>query len=148
MATIQATDLRGKVEPRIVGPEFDFGPLDSVAANAVLLTRENLRKVGAYPPRSEYDWDCLLFIYQTIAGVETIVDLSSMTITGTYYDHVSQVANVLTVANGGATGDVTLSFAVADAPTAGMYRFSVKAVDTDTFELCSGWLEIDPAIPT
>jgi len=148
MATIQATDLRIKVEPRIVGPEFDYGPLDGVAANAVLLTRDNLRKCGAYPPRSAHDWDCLLWVYQVIDGVETIMDMSGMALTATYWDDVTRVANDLTVSNGGATGDATLSFSVASAPTAGMYRFSIQAVDTDTFELCSGWLEITPAIPS
>jgi hypothetical protein len=148
MATIQSTNLTVKIEPAIVTPELDFGPTGSVAANAVLLTSENLRSVGAYAPRSAHDWDCHLWIYTTVAAAETALDLTDMTIAGTYYDPVSRTANTLTVAKGAGTGQLTVSFAVADAPTAGMYRFNITATETELFDLCSGWVEILPALPS
>lgn len=153
MATIQSTDLRIKVEPTIVTPELDFGPLDSVSANSVLLTRENLRKVGAYPPRNGQDWDCHLWVYTTIDGVETALDLADMAFTAVYWDYFARVANALTIAAGAGTGQLTISFAADDEPTAGMYRFAVTGKETvllvtNVFDVCGGWLEILPAIPS
>ncbi len=154
MATIQSTDLRIAVEPTIALPEFDFGPLDTVAANAVLLTRENLRKVGAYPPRNGYDWGCLLWVYQVVAGVETIMNMSDQLITGSYWDPVARAPTALTIANAGALGHITVSFDWLDDPVAGMYKFAVTSVapagigPTDRFDLMTGWLEILPAIPS
>jgi hypothetical protein len=149
MATIQSVDFRVLIEPTIVTPEFDFGPSDSVAANAVLLTREFLRNMGAYPVRNGHDWDCKLHIVQSIAGVETAVDLTDMTIAGTYWDWVTRTANTLTVAKTvAASGELTVSFAAATLPTAGMYEFAITATETELFDLCSGKLEILPAIPT
>jgi len=149
MATIQSTDFRVTIEPRIETPEFDFGPSDSVAANAVLLTREKLRTLGAYPPRNGHDWDCKLHVLQTVAGVETAVNLTDMTIAGTYWDWVTRVANTLTVAKTvAASGEITVSFAAADVPAAGMYEFVITATETELFDLCSGKLEIMPAVPT
>jgi len=151
MATIQSTDWRVKVEPTIVTPEFDFGPLDSVAANAVLLTSENLRKVGAYPPRVVYDWDCKLHVVQAIAGVETAVNITDFTLLAVYYDPIAQVAfNLTVVKTVAASGELTVSLDAGRSPVAvaGMYRFHVKATETEEFDLMSGWLEILPAIPT
>lgn len=151
MATIETTDTRIIVEPIIATPDYEFGPLDSVAANAVLLTRENLRKVGAYPPRVGRDWVCDLWVVFSVASVETPVDVSGWTLLGTYWDPVARVANMLPVALGAAavTGQlvITLPDAPVDLPTAGMYGFSISATDTDVFDVCSGWLEILPAMP-
>ena len=148
MATIQTLDLRVSVEPTIPTPELDFGPSSRVTANAVLLTRESLRTVGAYPPRSGHDWDCILAVYTVIAGVETALDMSSFTVTATYWDDVTMVANDLTIVAGTDTNQLVVSFEAADLPTAGMYRFAVVGEQTETFDICSGWLEILPAIPS
>ncbi len=149
MATIDSTDFRVQIQPTIVTPEWDFGPSDAVAANAVLLTRENLRTMGAYPPRVGYDFDCKLHILQVIAGVETAVNLTGIAIAGTYWDWVTRVANTLTVvASVAASGELTVSFAFDDLPTAGLYEFAIKATETELFDLCSGKLEILPAVPT
>jgi hypothetical protein len=148
MATIQSTDTRITIEPTIVTPELDFGPTLSVAANAVLLTSEKLRTVGAYPPRSGHDWDCHLWVYTTVSTVETALDLADMAIAGVYFDPVSRVANTLAVAKGAGTGQLTVSFAVADAPTAGLYGFAITATETELFDLCSGKIEILPALPS
>ena len=149
IATIQATDLRITIEPTIPTPEYDFGPSDSVAANAVLLTRENLRKLGAYPPRVSLDWDCNLWVYQVVGGVETAMDLTTVAVTGTYWDPVTRVATTLTVALGAGTGQITVSLDAATATTvAGMFRFQITGTETEEFDLLSGWLEIQPGIPT
>lgn len=146
--TTQATDFRIIIEPVIVTPAMEFGPSDSVPANAVLLTSEKLRTLGAYPARSGRDWDCKLWILQTIASVETAVDLTGMALAGTYWDDVTRAAVALTITTAaGTTGLTTISFAAADLPTAGMYRFLINATETEVFDLCSGWLEILPAQP-
>ncbi len=148
MATVVSTDTRVIIQPEIVTPEFDKGPGDSVAANAVLLTREYLRTLGSYPPRVSQDWDCKLFMVQLIAGVETAIDLTDMTIAGTYWDDVIRVAVTRDVPKPvGTAGQLDISFDVADAPTAGMYRFLVTATETELFDLCSGWIEINYAQP-
>lgn len=148
MATIQQTDLRVTIEPRVATPEFDRGPTDSVAANAVMLTAENLRTVGAYAPRSGRDWVCYLWVYGTVSGVETAVDLTDMTIAGVYWDPIARVANTLTIAKGAGTGQLTITFTDAQTLVAGMYDFAVSATETDIFDLLSGKLEILPAIPS
>ena len=151
MATIDSSDFRVQIQPTVVTPEWDFGPTDSVAANAVLLTRENLRTVGAYPPRSAYDWDAKLHITQTISGVETAVDLTDMTLTAVYYDPIIRTAYNLTVVKTiASSGEITVSFDAGRDPAAvaGMYRFHIKATETEEFDLLSGWIEILPAVPT
>ena len=152
MATIQSTSLVVKVEPRWVQAEYDFGPSASMAANGVLLTRESLRTLGAYPPISGGDWDCLLHVYQVVAGVETAVDMSNFSISGVYWDAVIQTAVTLRLSDSGAaSGYITVSFADGDAPVVGMYNFAIRAVDKtsmDIHELMSGKLEILPATPT
>jgi hypothetical protein len=58
------------------------------------------------------------------------------------------VANDLTSALGTGDGQLDISFAADDLPDAGMYRFAVTATQTEIFDLCGGWLEILPAIPS
>jgi len=148
MATIQVIDRLISLEPRHTTPEIDFGPMDAISADSVLITTDNLKKVGAQPPRCGQDFVCLLWVVDSISGVETFRDISGYTLTGTYWDPVSRVANTLTVALGSGTGDFTITFADTDSLTAGMYRFQVTATETDVFELCSGWIEITPEIPS
>jgi len=148
MATQQATDSVIKIKPTIITPEFDFGPSDSVAANSVLLTQQYLRQLGAYAPRVGRDWDCHLWYYLVIDGDETAQALTDMTVSGTYWDPIKRVANTLTTAKGAGTGQITISFAATDSLIAGLYRFAITAVETETFEVCSGWLEIASEVPS
>ncbi len=151
MAIIQSTDFTLTIEPVLSDIEFDFGPTDYVAANAVLLTREMLRTVGAYPPRVGHDWQCNLWLYQTIDGVKTIVDAGEWTLDATYWDAVTRVAVDLPIGHGLADGQMVIT--LLDSPVidavAGMYDFAVQAISAlDIFDVCSGKLEILPTIPT
>ena len=149
MATIQSTNLVVQIEPTIVTPEFDFGPTDSVAANSILLTAENLRTVGAYAPRSGRDWVCNLWVLQTISGVETAVDLTDMTIAGVYWDPIARAALTLPITKPvGTAGQLTITFTDSQTLVAGVYDFAVSATETEIFDLLSGKLEILPAIPS
>lgn len=153
MAT-QSSNIVVKIEPVIAGPAIDLGPTDSVAANAVLLTRENLRTVGSYPPRVARDWKCILWLYETIAGVETIIAIDTWAIDGTYWDPITRVAVDLPIALTSTAGQIaiTLPDAPAIAAVAGMYEFAIKgtaAADPDfSFDVCSGKIEFLPAIPS
>ncbi|MEE9367167.1 MAG: hypothetical protein V3W44_10800 [Dehalococcoidales bacterium] len=152
MAITYVSDWRIIVEPTLAVDVFMT--MDSVAVNAVLLTRENLRKVGAYPPQSGHDWDVNMWLKTVIAGVETGAPLTAPTaIAGTYWDPMVQTATVLTLAIDADqvvnAGLFTITFADTDTLVAGMYRFEIDVTDTvaDIHVLCSGWLEILPARP-
>ena len=135
------------VEPRIVTPEIDMGPLDSVPADAVMLTTHNLHQVGGFPPRVGMDWVCVLWVYDTIVGVETVRNISTYAIAGTFWDPIARVSYDLTLGAPAAAGFFTVTFADDGDQIAGMYQFQVTATVTDVFELASGWLEILPEYP-
>ncbi|MFH1603983.1 MAG: hypothetical protein ABIH03_08755 [Pseudomonadota bacterium] len=147
MATIQATDTIFRVEPLVPVPEFEWGPSDYMSANAVLLTSESLRKVGAYPPQRGYDWSCNLWCYVVVAGVPTAIDLTTSTFSAIYWDPVSLVAKDVDVANGPAAGQLVLSLAAVTETTPGTHRFSITVTETQVYMLCSGWIEILPVKP-
>lgn len=107
--------------------------------------------MGAYPPRVGNDWQCSLFIYQVIAGVETLVDMTGWVLDANYWDNVTRIAVDMPIALGAGTGELVITFP--DSPVidavAGMYNFAVQATDTPTiFDVCSGKLEFLPAMPT
>ena len=125
--------------------------MDSVTANGVLLTRENLLKVGAFPPIIGQDW-----VIALIAGVETAIPLTApTTIAGSYWDPVSQVALALTLAIDADQvtnpGLFTIKFidTILVPLVAGMCRFQIDITDTvaEIRILCKGWLEILAARP-
>jgi hypothetical protein len=148
MATVQTTNVRVKIEPTDVTPEMEYGPSDYMPHDAVLMTAHAFSQIGSQPPRSGEDFDCHLWVYDTVAGAATARTLDDYTVTATYWDPVSLSATALTVAKGAGAGQLTVSWAASDTVTAGMYRFSVEAVETDAFTVCSGWLEIMPATPS
>ena len=142
-----------ELEPtRAVGVEH--GPMDKVSFNALLLTRENLLKVGASPPTVAQDWDCNCTLYGTVAGVDTAIGMAGSALAGTYWDLVTRVALDLTVTLDADQvtnpGLFTIAFADTDTMVAGMYGFRVDITDatTDIYTICSGKLEILPATPT
>lgn len=146
--TIQATDLRIKVEPFLFAPAVFFGPLDSVSANSVMLTSDNLRKAGSYPPRNGQEWYCKLWVYVTVDGVETLLDMTDYTVAAVYWDNVSKEATSIDCALGGDTGSIVLGIPSTADQVAGMYRFSITGTQVDIFDICGGWIEMLPAIPT
>ena len=149
MAIVYAENTQVAIEPTLATPEFDFGPADRVASNAVLLTADNLRKVGAYACQAGHDWVGLCWVTQTVDTVPTALILTTLTLQGSYWDPVSREAVALTVAKPGGDGEVSITFADTGAHVAGMYRFLITATDPTplTFDLFSGWLEILPGRP-
>ncbi len=106
--------------------------------------------MGAYPPRVGADWACSLWIYQIIAGVETLVDMTGWVLDANYWDHVTRVAVDMPIALTVTVGELVITFP--DSPVidavAGMYEFAVQATDTPTiFDVCSGKIEFLPAMP-
>jgi len=147
MPTIQATDLLCTIEPVLGNDVYNVGPTDYAPASRVMLTQENLRQIGAYPARVGEDWFLYLNMYQMIAGVETLVDLSTITLTGSYWDPVSRAATALSVVGGVPTGQILTGFLAAGTHVAGMYDFTITGTETEVFDLCSGKIEILPARP-
>lgn len=144
---IDTTGFVVAIEGRIPTPEYDFGPLDTVQSNAVMLIADNLRKCGSYACRAGHDWQCLLWIWEIVAGVEEASDFRTTTMTGSYWDPVSLEATALTLAVAG--NSVSITIADDAGHVAGMYRFLIVAtIGGLVYDLCSGWLEILPAIPT
>ena len=153
MATV-ITDWKMIVEP--TRPVAVESPMDSVPANGVLLTRENLLKVGAFPPVSGQDWAANMWVIALVAGVETAIPLTApTTIAGSYWDPVSQTAIALTLAidadqvNNAGLFTITFIDTIVVPLVAGMYRFQIDVTDTvaEIRILCKGWMEILPARP-
>jgi hypothetical protein len=144
-----ATDYRITIVGLRTDPGIAFGPTDSVSADSVLLTAENLKTIGMYPAQQGLDWGVQLYVYATVSTVETLQDLTGYTFVGSYWDPVTKAATSLTVSNGGISGYIQFNFDSDDTLTAGMYQFAIEETsgEDDSF-ICSGWLEIVPARPT
>ena len=147
MPAIETTGFVIGIEPRMPTPEYDFGPLDNVSSNAVMLTADNLKKCGGYACRAGHDWQCLLWIWAVVDGVPDDADFRTTTMTGSYWDPVSREAVALTLVIAG--NSVKITIADDGGHVAGMYRFLIVAtIGGLVYDLCSGWLEILPATPT
>lgn len=148
MPAVDITGIVIGIEPRIPTPEYDFGPLDTVPSNAVMLTAENLRKCGGYACRAGNDWQVLLWLWLMIDGVPTLPGAVVTTFEGSYWDPISMEAVALTLALPGANA-LSMTFANDGGHVAGMYRFLIVATVAGLeYDLCSGWLEILPGIPS
>lgn len=150
MAVTQFTDLKVKVEPKIVTPEYEFGPSDYMAANAVLLTANAMRRLGASCPQIGTDFVANLWVFGTVDTVPTAFSLVSTTVAGSFWDPVTRVAydfDSCAIAGDGSTGCVVLTIADDLDVTPGLYQFEITATRTSVYTLMSGWIEFLPGRP-
>lgn len=158
MAVTVATQRRVTINPRLTEADFDYGPLASVLANQVLLTREYLAKLGLPPLRSGADWAVELQLLDVISGTETAHDLTGVTaLTITLYDPQSYVYvdawtkdSEITIDATPTTGKLVLALADDDTVVVGRHALllEVTYAGGEVVEWASGLIDIHPAKPS
>lgn len=156
MTSYQATDFRVKVEPVVASTNtYDFGPGSALEHNSITLTNDYLRTLGYHAPRASDAWECYLWFYQTISGVQTAIDLSEFTEGAKYWDPVTHTGGDLIFAldadqvlNAGKS-KLSIATVPSGVVSAGLYQFEITLTQNSLLRFrAGGWLEVLPARPS
>jgi len=155
MTTYQSTDWRVKVEPVISSTnEYEKGPGDALSYKSVTLTDEYLQTLGHTAPRANDAWECYLYWFQTISGVQTAFSLAEFSVGCKYWDPQTLAGGDITLIQDAdqvtypGKAKMSISTAPGNIIAAGLYRFEATFTENSQINLgCAGWLEVHPTRP-